>query len=131
MREPVLQLGICAQGGRCDGALENVEFIAVGPVEGQARRGPVLLGPPDRDPLLVHNKPGCIEIALLNRTRINIEASVNEKALPRMLRAIKWARVISLAPSTKVFLSSCPADCASSFCWPCGEGTAGDWRHSV
>lgn len=75
------------------GASEDVEFIPVGVVEGKVPRKPVLLAPPDpepaQQPLPADGKPGSIEIALPNGTRISVDASVNEKALSRVLRAMK------------------------------------------
>ncbi|MEJ0049459.1 MAG: transposase [Rhodospirillales bacterium] len=75
------------------GATENVEFIAVGVVDGQPPRAPALLAPPAPEPApeisAAHDKAGSIEIALPNGARINVDASVNEKALSRVLRAVK------------------------------------------
>jgi transposase len=75
------------------GAAENVEFIAVGVVEGKPPRASALLaspasGPPSDIPAL-QDKAGAIEIALPNGARINVDASVSEKALSRVLRALK------------------------------------------
>lgn len=74
------------------GASQDVEFIAVGVVQGKAPCGPALLAPPDRElsPELspAQIRPGSIEIALPNGTRISVDASVNEKALSRVLRAM-------------------------------------------
>lgn len=75
------------------GVADNVEFIPVGVVEGTAPRGPALLAPPDPEPSpgipATQGKAGTIEIALPNGVRINVDASVNEKALSRVLRAMK------------------------------------------
>ena len=53
--------------------------------------GPMLLAPPELDPLTelppAQIKAGSIEIALPNGARISVDASVNEKALSRVLRA--------------------------------------------
>lgn len=75
------------------GAAEDVEFIAVGVVDGKPpRASPLLVSPalePSQDVLAPGNKAGSIEIALPNGARINVDASVNEKALSRVLRAMK------------------------------------------
>ncbi|HEY3848752.1 MAG TPA: transposase [Acetobacteraceae bacterium] len=75
------------------GAPENVEFIPVGLIEGPASDGPTTPAPPDPEPAqrpaAAMGKSGSIEIALPNGTRISVDASVNEKALSRVLRAMK------------------------------------------
>jgi transposase len=75
------------------GAPEDVEFVPVGVVEGRAANRSALLPAPDREPVLqpppAEGKAGSIEIALPNGTRISVDASVNEKALSRVLRAMK------------------------------------------
>ncbi len=75
------------------GAPENVEFVPVGVTEGKAPGGPMLLAPPELDPLTelppAQIKTGSIEIALPNGARISVDASVNEKALSRVLRAMR------------------------------------------
>jgi transposase len=75
------------------GAPENVEFIPVGPIEGPASAGPAMPAPPDpepaQQPAAAMCKSGSIEIALPNGTRISVDASVNEKALSRVLRVMK------------------------------------------
>ena len=48
---------------------------------------------------------GTIEIALPNGARVCVDALVNEKALSRVLRAMRNSNMISLAPGTKVFLA--------------------------
>jgi hypothetical protein len=73
------------------GALEEVEFTAVGAAEGQTRRRPFLRAPPDWEPLPVTNKSSCIEITLPDGTRINVDATINEKALLRMTDCHKCA----------------------------------------
>ena len=74
------------------GAPENVEFIPVGLIEGPASAGPAMPAPPDpepaRQPAAAMCKSGSIEITLPNGTRISVDASVNEKALSRVLRAM-------------------------------------------
>jgi transposase len=75
------------------GAPENVEFIPVGLIEGPASDGPAIPAPPSSEP--THQPPaamcnsGSIEITLLNGARVNVDAFVNEKALSRVLRAVK------------------------------------------
>jgi transposase len=75
------------------GAPENVEFIPVGLIEGPASDGPAM--PTTRDPEPAQQpaaamcKSGSIEITLPNGARINVDAFVNEKALSRVLRAVK------------------------------------------
>jgi transposase len=70
------------------GAPENVEFIPVGLIE-----GPAIPAPPDPEP--AHQPPaamcksGSIEITLPNGARVSVDAFVNEKALSRVLRAVK------------------------------------------
>jgi len=75
------------------GAAENVEFIPVGVVEGKAPRRPALLAPADREPSpeipAAQSKAGTIEIALPNGARVSVDASVDEKALSRVLSAMK------------------------------------------
>jgi len=75
------------------GASENVEFIPVGLIEGPASDGPAIPTPPDpeppRQPPAAVCKSGSIEITLPNGARINVDAFVNEKALSRVLRAVK------------------------------------------
>ena len=55
--------------------------------------GSALLPAPDPEPVPqpppAEGKAGSIEIALPNGTRISVDASVNEKALSRVLRAMK------------------------------------------
>jgi transposase len=76
------------------GAPENVEFLPVGVIDGARRRSPPMLSrpcsePAPQQPLPADGKAGSIEITLPNGTRINVDASVNEKALSRVLRATK------------------------------------------
>jgi transposase len=76
------------------GAPENVEFLPVGVIDGPRLRSPPMLSPPcpepaPQQPLPVEGKAGSIEITLPNGTRINVDASVNETALSRVLRAMK------------------------------------------
>lgn len=77
------------------GAPETVEFIPAGVIEGPMTRSPPMLAPPEPElepvppPASSAGKTGSIEIALPNGTRINVDTSVNEKALTRVLRAMK------------------------------------------
>ena len=75
------------------GAPENVEFIPVGLIEGPTSDGPAMPTPPDPEPAQPHPavvcKSGSIEITLPNGARVSVDASVNEKALSRVLRAMK------------------------------------------
>lgn len=75
------------------GASEDVGFIPVGVIEGKVPRKPALLARPDpepaQQPLPADGKAGSIEITLPNGTRVTVDAAVNEKALSRVLRAMK------------------------------------------
>jgi len=79
------------------GAAENVEFIPAGIIEGPVLRAmpAVMSAAPEREPEPAppsppgNDKTGAIEITLPNGTRLNVDASVNEKALARVLRAMK------------------------------------------
>jgi transposase len=75
------------------GAADDVKFVPVGVVAGKAPHRPVLLAslepvstpePPSAD-----GKGGSIEIILPNGARVSVDAFVNEKALSRVLRAMK------------------------------------------
>src|SRR4051794_24655320 len=68
-------------------ALAFVPLGVLGDADGEAP--PVL---PPAEPLRPHrreDKAGAIEIALPNGTRVSVDAFVNEKALSRVLRAMK------------------------------------------
>ena len=75
------------------GAAEDVQFVPVGTVQGNMSRGPALLAPPEPasapEPPPAEGKGGSIEITLPNGTRVSVDAFVNEKALSRVLRAMK------------------------------------------
>ena len=77
------------------GAPENVEFIPAGIIEGPASRAMSSVVPAVPEPESVPatapcaDKTGAIEITLPNGTRLAVDASVNEKALARVLRAMK------------------------------------------
>jgi transposase len=75
------------------GASETVEFMPVGLIAGPASDDPAMPTLPTEEP--VHQpaaavcKAGSIEIALPNRARVSVDAFVNEKALLRVLRAVR------------------------------------------
>jgi transposase len=75
------------------GAPENVEFIPVGLIEGPASGRAAMPAPPDpehaQQPATAEWKSGSIEIALPNGARVSVDAFVNEKALSRVLRAVR------------------------------------------
>ncbi len=75
------------------GAPDDVQFVAVGVLGGKAPRGPALLAPPEPtpapEPPPAEGKAGSIEIILPNGARVSVDAFVNEKALSRVLRAMK------------------------------------------
>ena len=75
------------------GAPENVEFIPVGVIEDPATHDPTMLALPAPEPaprsLSAERKTGSIEIVLPNGARVSVDAFVNEKALSRVLRAMK------------------------------------------
>ncbi len=75
------------------GAPENTEFIPVGIIEGPAACGVPMLALPTPEPApqppSAEGKAGSIEIALPNGARVNVDAFVDEKALSRVLRAMK------------------------------------------
>jgi transposase-like protein len=77
------------------GAAENVLFIPAGIIEGPVSRAvPVVAAAdpePEPSPLTAPgaDKTGAIEITLPNGTRLAVDATVNEKALARVLRAMK------------------------------------------
>ena len=73
------------------GAPEDVAFVPVGLVHGS----PALLAPPDPSPVpeppavAAEGKAGSIVITLPNGARVSVDAFVSEKALSRVLRAMK------------------------------------------
>jgi transposase len=75
------------------GAAESVEFVPIGPIEGPASScAGSLSSPPPRPthpPPAGDGKTGSIEIVLPNGTRVSVDAFVSEKALSRVLRAMK------------------------------------------
>lgn len=75
------------------GASEDVLFVPIGLVKDKAPRASALLAPPEPAPASefapAEGKAGAIEIVLPGGARTSVDASVNEKALSRVLRAIK------------------------------------------
>jgi transposase-like protein len=76
------------------GASEGVEFLPVGVIDGRRPDSLPMLSrpcaePAPQQPPPAEGKAGSIGITLPNGTRISVDASVNEKALSRALRAIK------------------------------------------
>jgi transposase len=76
------------------GAPENVQFLPVGVIDSPRPASPPMLSPPcpepaSQQPLPAEGKAGSIEITLPNGTRVSVDAFVNEKALSRVLRAMK------------------------------------------
>jgi transposase len=75
------------------GAPEDVQFVPVGVLGGKAPGGPALLAPPQptpvQEPPPAEGKSGSIEITFPNGARVSVDAFVNEKALSRVLRAMK------------------------------------------
>jgi len=75
------------------GAPDDVQFVAVGVLGGKAPREPALLAPPEPtaapEPPPAEGKGGSIEITLPNGARVSVDAFVSEKALARVLRAMK------------------------------------------
>ena len=75
------------------GAPDDVEFLPIGVVAGKAPHRPALLAPPEPapapEPPPAKGKGGSIEITLPNGARVSVDAFVNERALSRVLRAVK------------------------------------------
>ena len=75
------------------GAADDVEFVPVSVLGGKPRRGPALLAAPEPtpapEPPSAEGKGGSIEITLPNGARVSVDAFVNERALSRVLRAVK------------------------------------------
>jgi transposase len=76
-------------------APEAVTFMPLGVFRGTGDNRPAMLAPPEpdqsRQPSGGGGGTGAIEIALPNGTRVCVDALVNEKALSRVLRAMKGA----------------------------------------
>jgi transposase len=73
-------------------AAEPVDFVPLGVLGQDGERRP-MLPPPETDqsqpPPASEGAAGTIEIALPNGARVCVDASVNEKALSRVLRAMR------------------------------------------
>jgi len=77
------------------GAAEPITFVPVGTLTNPTRQDGSLLAQAACEAALQaapgEARAGCIEIALANGTRLSVDAFVNEKALSRVLRAMKGA----------------------------------------
>jgi transposase len=74
------------------GAGNVMDFIPLGVIGCTSRAAPAMLAPPEpkrREPPGGEHSPGGIEIALPNGARVRVDARVNERALSRVLRAMK------------------------------------------
>jgi transposase len=76
------------------GAPENVEFLPVGVIDDPRSGDAPVSSPRCPEPvaqqlLAVDGKTGSIEIMFSNGARVSVDAFVNEKALSRVLRAMK------------------------------------------
>jgi transposase len=71
---------------------EPVEFLPVGMIGGAKDEEPTLMAAAEQTPSTSdrqEERSGRIEIALASGARIRVDAFVNEKALARVLRALK------------------------------------------
>ena len=71
---------------------EPVEFMPIGVLGHAGDEGPAMLAAPERPRPAVANRDdrvGMIEIDLSNGAKVRVDAFVNEKALSRVLRAMK------------------------------------------
>jgi transposase len=68
-----------------------VEFVPLGVLGEADNEAPAMLPAPERprSPQPGESRAGAIEIALPNGSRVSVDAFVNEKALSRVLRAMK------------------------------------------
>ncbi|MBN9485569.1 MAG: transposase [Alphaproteobacteria bacterium] len=75
------------------GAPETVEFVPIGLIEGSTSSYVGTSGPsppePAQPPVASDGQAGSIEIALPNGARVSVDTFVCEKALSRVLRALK------------------------------------------
>ena len=73
------------------GASGSVEFVPLGVFGEAGHEAPPMLPPPEppRPRRAGESRAGAIEIALPNGARVNVDAFVNEKALSRVLRAMR------------------------------------------
>jgi transposase len=69
---------------------EPMEFLPIGVIGHAAEESPALLPAPERFPPSVE-RAGLIEIDLPGGARVRVDACVNEKALARVLRAMRGA----------------------------------------
>jgi transposase len=71
----------------------SMEFVPLGVFGEAGNTAPPMLPPPERPPsrLAGERRMGGIEIVLPNGSRVSVDAFVNEKALSRVLRAMKGA----------------------------------------
>jgi len=71
----------------------SVEFVPLSVLGDAGNAAPSMLPPPEqpRSRLPGESRTGGIEIALPNGARVSVDAFVNEKALSRVLRAMKGA----------------------------------------
>jgi transposase len=72
-----------------------LKFMPLGVLENGATTAPAVLSPPGSEPPHAPEpgkiEAGAIEITLPNGARVRVDESVNEKALSRVLRAMKGA----------------------------------------
>jgi transposase len=73
------------------GSSGAVEFVPLGVLGEADNEAPAMLPPPEqpRSRQPGDSRAGAIEIALPNGSRVSVDAFVNEKALSRVLRAMK------------------------------------------
>ena len=73
------------------GPVGAVKFVPLGVLGDAGNMVPAMLPAPEAPPLRRANeaRAGAIEIALPNGSRVSVDAFVNEKALSRVLRAMK------------------------------------------
>ncbi len=65
--------------------------------------------------LALAERAGVIEIDLPDGVRVRVDSGVNEKALRRVLSAVRRSGMIGLPPGTKVFLACQPIDLRAGF----------------
>src|SRR3954463_14033800 len=75
------------------GSSAAVAFVPLGVVGEADTAAPARLAPPDApsSPRRAEARAGAIEIALPDGSRVSVDASLNEKALSRVLRAMRGA----------------------------------------
>jgi transposase len=80
-----------AAAAAAGGSSGVVEFVPLGVLGEASREAPAMLSPPEPSgsPQPGESRAGAIEIALPNGSRVSVDAFVNEKALSRVLRAMK------------------------------------------